>query len=81
MMTADQIKQLIEAGIPGARATVRGDDGVHFEAEVVSEAFAGLSKVKSHQLVYRALGEHMGGAIHALAIKTLTPEEGTREAT
>lgn len=74
-MTAAEIQALIEAGVPEARAAVRGEDGVHFEAVVVSRAFAGLSTVKQHQLVYRALGARMGTDIHALSLKTLTPEE------
>ena len=46
----------------------------HYEAVVVSEAFAGLSRIEQHQLVYRALGELMSGPVHALALKTYTPE-------
>ncbi|MFP7722052.1 BolA family protein [Lysobacter sp. A3-1-A15] len=74
-MNADTIKQLIEQGLPGARADVRGDDGVHFEATVVCSAFAGKLPLARHRLVYATLGERMGGEIHALALKTLTPEE------
>jgi acid stress-induced BolA-like protein IbaG/YrbA len=74
-MTAEEIKLLIERGLPGARALVYGDDGVHFETSVISEAFAGLSMVKSHQLVYQCLGARMGAEIHALSIKTFTPEQ------
>lgn len=80
-MNADTIKHLIEQGLPGARADVQGDDGVHFEAIVVSEAFAGKLPLARHRLVYATLGERMGGEIHALALKTLTPAEaGTRDA-
>ena len=74
-MNADTIKHLIEQGLPGARADVQGDDGVHFEAIVVSEAFAGKLPLARHRLVYATLGERMGGEIHALALKTLTPAE------
>lgn len=74
-MDADTIRRLIEQGLPGARAEVRGDDGVHFEALVVSEAFAGKLPLARHRLVYATLGELMGGEIHALALRTLTPEE------
>ena len=74
-MNADAIRQLIEQGLPGARATVQGDDGVHFEATVVSDAFAGKLPLARHRLVYATLGERMGGEIHALALRTLTPEE------
>ena len=79
-MNALQIKQLIEAGLPGARAQVSGDDGVHFEAVVVSEAFAGKLPLARHRMVYATLGERMGGEIHALALRTLTPEEADRTA-
>ena len=59
----------------GARADVRGDDGVHFEATVVCEAFAGKMPLARHRMVYATLGDLMGGAIHALALKTVTPAE------
>jgi acid stress-induced BolA-like protein IbaG/YrbA len=74
-MDSNQIKSLIEQGLPGATAEVRGDDGVHFEALVVSTAFAGKLPLARHRLVYATLGELMGGAIHALSLKTLTPAE------
>lgn len=74
-MDANRIKTLIEQGLPGAVADVRGDDGVHFEATVVAEAFAGKLPLARHRMVYATLGELMGGAIHALALKTLTPAE------
>lgn len=74
-MQAEQIKQLIEAGIPGCQAIVSGDDGAHFEATVISEVFAGQSMVKQHQMVYATLGNRMQAEIHALSIRTLTPEQ------
>jgi acid stress-induced BolA-like protein IbaG/YrbA len=74
-MDAATIQAMIEQGLPGARAAVNGDDGVHFEAEVVAEQFAGKLPLARHRLVYATLGDLMGGAIHALALKTLTPEE------
>lgn len=74
-MHNDEIKALISAGIPGSYVEVAGDDGTHFEAIIVSDAFAGLNMVQQHQLVYKALGERMGGEIHALSIQTHTPEE------
>jgi acid stress-induced BolA-like protein IbaG/YrbA len=74
-MNAETIQRLIEAGLPGARAQVNGDDGVHFEAVVVSEAFAGKLPLARHRMVYATLGERMGGEIHALALRTLTPDE------
>ncbi len=74
-MDAERIQALIESGLPGARADVQGDDGVHFEATVVAEQFAGKLPLARHRLVYATLGDLMGGAIHALALKTLTPQE------
>lgn len=74
-MQIEAIKQLIETGIPGAQVTVTGD-GSHFEAVVVSEVFQGKNMVQQHQLVYGTLGGRMeSGEIHALALKTFTPEE------
>ena len=74
-MDTDTLKRLIETGLPGARAEVFGDDGVHFEARVVSGAFAGKAPLARHRMVYASLGDLMGGAVHALALKTLTPDE------
>ncbi len=74
-MNADLIQELIEAGLPGAQARVSGDDGVHFEATVVAEAFRGKLPLARHRMVYATLGERMGGEIHALALRTLTPDE------
>jgi acid stress-induced BolA-like protein IbaG/YrbA len=79
-MNAEQIRQLIEAGLPGARADVLGEDGVHFEALVVSEAFRGKLPLARHRMVYATLGERMGGEIHALALRTLTPDEAQAKA-
>ncbi len=69
------IRELIEQGLPGARADVHGADGVHFEATVVCEAFRGKLPLARHRMVYATLGERMGGEIHALALKTLAPGE------
>ena len=74
MVTPESIRVSIEAGLPCERVDVRGD-GAHFEAVIVSAAFAGLSRVKRHQLVYAALGDRMREEIHALSMQTLTPEE------
>lgn len=74
-MNADLIQELIEAGLPGAQVRVSGDDGVHFEATVVAEAFRGKLPLARHRMVYATLGERMGGEIHALALRTLTPDE------
>ncbi len=77
MFEAAEIKRLIESALPGAVAVVidEANDGEHFVAEVVSPSFVGQSLVKQHQAVYGALGARMGGAIHALALKTYTPEQ------
>ena len=74
-MDAETIRKLIETGLPGAEVRVFGDDGVHFEASVVCGAFRGKLPLARHRLVYATLGDLMGGAIHALALKTVTPEE------
>jgi acid stress-induced BolA-like protein IbaG/YrbA len=66
------IEQMIHAGMPGAEVTVRGDDGVHFEATVISDTFEGKSTIQRHRLVYATLGEAMGREIHALGLTTLT---------
>tara|TARA_R110001592_G_scaffold141911_1_gene363835 strand:- start:430 stop:681 length:252 start_codon:yes stop_codon:yes gene_type:complete len=73
-MTPEKIKAMIESGIEGAEAQVDGD-GRHFNARVVSDKFAGLTMIKQHKLVYAALGDNMESAIHALSIKTYTPEQ------
>jgi len=78
-LNASLIRQLIEQGLPGAKVSVHGPDGVHFEAHVVSSAFAGKRPLARHKLVYATLGDKMGGEIHALALTTLTPEEHARE--
>lgn len=77
-MDAAQIRAMIETGLPDAAVTVQGDDGVHFEALVVSPSFAGKLPLARHRMVYATLGDLMGGAIHALSLKTLTPDEATR---
>ena len=74
-MDAETIRKLIETGLPDATVQVQGDDGVHFEATVVSAAFAGKLPLARHRMVYATLGPLMGGAIHALALHTVTPDE------
>ncbi|WP_096365382.1 MULTISPECIES: BolA family protein [Thiohalobacter] len=73
-MQAEEVKQLIEKGLPDAEVIVTGD-GDHFEATVISPGFADLNMVKQHQAVYKTLGDGFQGAIHALALKTYTPEQ------
>ena len=74
-MDADTIRTLIEQGLPGAEVEVHGDDGVHFEALVVHADFAGKLPLARHRMVYATLGALMGNEIHALALRTLTPDE------
>ena len=79
-MEKSEIEALIEADIEDAEATVTSsrhdeEDEVHFAALVISPAFEGVPLVRQHQMVYDALGEHMTTDIHALEIKTYTPEE------
>jgi stress-induced morphogen len=75
-MAATDIEVLIRAAIPDAQIEIRdlAGDGDHYAARVVSVAFAGLNRVKQHQLVYRALGSRMGGELHALQLETATPD-------
>jgi acid stress-induced BolA-like protein IbaG/YrbA len=69
------IEQMIRAGLPDAEVRVTGEDGVHFEAVVVSPSFSGLATLRRHRMVYATLGQYMGREIHALGLKTVTPEE------
>ena len=77
MINPGQIKDWIEGGLSCEYVEVQGD-GHHFEAVIVSQSFRGKSKVQQHQLVYRALGDRMREEIHALSMRTLTPEEWTK---
>lgn len=77
MITADIIKQHIESSLPCELVQIEGDDGYHFQAIVVSPEFRGRRTIQQHQLVYQALGEKMKQDIHALSMKTYTPEEWT----
>ena len=74
-MAATDIERLIRDAIPDAEVTIRdlAGDGDHYAARVVSPAFAGMPRVKQHQLVYRALGGRMGGELHALQLETVAP--------
>jgi len=76
MITKEEISDLIAAGLDTSHLDVRGDDGSHFEATVVSHEFNDLNSVKRQQLVYAALGNRFQtGEIHALALKTFSPDE------
>ena len=82
-MDPKEIKAMIEAGLPGSTVDVEGD-GTHFEAVVVYSGFEGKALLERHQIVYNALGEAMKQRIHALSLKTYTPEQwesaGTKQA-
>jgi stress-induced morphogen len=75
MPSPEDLRQRIQDAIPGARAEVEDSTGGgdHFRATVTSAAFDGLSRVEQHRLVYQVFGGEIGGAIHALALKTQTP--------
>ena len=74
MVTPEQVKHYIEAGLPCDHLEVTGD-GQHFEAIIVSPEFHGKNMVQQHQRVYQALGDRMHAEIHALSMKTFTPED------
>ena len=76
-MNPEEIKIIIESAMPGSVVSVEGD-GVHFVATVVSSEFRGKRLVQQHQLVYKALGDAMRERIHALSLKTYTPEQWER---
>ncbi len=75
-MAAKDIEAMIKEAFPDARIEIRdlAGDGDHYAATVISSAFAGISRVKQHQMVYAALKGHMGGTLHALALTTGTPD-------
>ena len=74
-MAAEEIAALIVAGIPGARVemTDLAGDGDHWAARVTSESFRGMPRVKQQRAVYAALGDRMGGVLHALQLTTAVP--------
>ena len=76
MPTAQELKERIEAALPGASAEVEDltGGGDHFRAEIVSDRFEGLSRIEQHRLVYDVFGAEIGGPIHALSLKTSTPQ-------
>lgn len=80
MLTANRLRDYILAGLPCDHVEVRGDDGQHFEAIIVSPQFTGKNKIQQHQLVYLALGDRMRSEIHALAMRTFTPESWAKSA-
>lgn len=81
MITSQQLQGWIKDGLACDHIEVRGDDGQHFEALVVSPEFRGKMLVARQQMVYKTLGDKMRAEIHALSMKTLTPEEWQASAT
>lgn len=75
MLSAKQLESYITEHLACEYIKVLGDDGTHFEATIVSDAFVGKSMMQQHQLVYAALGDRMRAEIHALSMKTLTPQK------
>lgn len=73
-VSPDELKVRIESAIPGTRAAVSGD-GHHFEATVEGPAFAGLSRIDQHKLVYDVFGAELGDRIHALSLKITATED------
>lgn len=74
-MTSNDIKQSIIEKLECEFVEILGEDGAHFEGTIVSSLFEGLNRVKQHQLVFNALGDKMKSEIHALSMKTYTPNE------
>ena len=72
-MQIEDIKKMIEQGLGGSEAKVVGD-GTHFEATVICDAFEGKRMLEQHRMVYATLGDSMEGAIHAMSIRTYTPQ-------
>jgi stress-induced morphogen len=82
MPSSEDLRERIEAAIPGARADVEDTTGGgdHFRATVTAPAFAGLSRIAQHRLVYDVFGAEVGAAIHALSLKTIVPQEQSASA-
>lgn len=78
MPSANELKERIETALPGSQVSVEDltGGGDHFRAEVVSTRFDGLTRIQQHKLIYEVFGAEVGGAIHALSIKTSTPSGG-----
>jgi stress-induced morphogen len=76
MPSTEEVRERIERALPGSQATVTDltGGGDHLRAEVVYEGFSGLSRIQQHKLIYDVFGEDIGGPIHALSLKTTTPD-------
>jgi len=75
MLLPSQIEDVIAANLDCDFIEVKGDDGTHFEATIVSPFFEDKSMIEQHQMVYQALGDMMKQEIHALSMKTITSEQ------
>ncbi len=75
MPDLDEVKRRIEQALPGSMADVTDltGGGDHLRAEVTYAGFEGLSRIEQHKLVYNVFGDEIGAAIHALSLKTSTP--------
>ena len=80
MLSAQQLQLYITQHLACEYIQVLGDDGTHFEAVIVSKAFVGKTMIQQHQQVYAALGDRMRSEIHALSMKTYTPEQWANKA-
>ena len=78
MVTAEDIKEWIEQNLDQSEVEISGD-GRHFSAVIVCAGFVGKTRIQQHQMVYAALGDRMKDDIHALSMRTMTPEAGTAE--
>lgn len=74
-MDSKALERILGDHFSEAKVTVRTEDNVHFFAEIVSPQFEGHSRIQRHRLVHQAVGERLGGEIHALSVRALTPEE------
>lgn len=74
-MAAEELETLLKDAFPEAEIEITdlAGDGDHYKAKVVASEFAGVPKVKQHQMVYAALKGRMGGELHALALETAAP--------
>ena len=80
MVTPQDIKEWIERNLEDSKVEISGD-GRHFDAVVVCAGFAGKTRIQQHQMVYAVLGDRMKDDIHALSMRTMTPEDQTMETT
>ena len=79
-MTADQLRIIIVNGMSCDHVEVLGDDGQHFEAVIVSPQFTGKNMIQQHRLMYQALGDRMRAEVHALSMRTFTPDAWAQSA-